>query len=163
MNKEIRGRRSSMLWHFSKAGKYQSKGDDSIVNEGPITCLSIANDGDDWVIDMDAATCEVSQIWRLDRYSLEHIITLLERAKLLLLVKLNDDSKHFFGESIIYRVGTASHYTDYCWNRVLSTQVYYQRCIPQWACHFWRFKGSVLRGSFSKWLQGWEWGTPCSF
>ena len=44
MNREIRDRRSSMLWHFSKAGKYQSKGDDSIVNECPITHSSIANE-----------------------------------------------------------------------------------------------------------------------
>ena len=38
------------------------------------------------LIDMDAAKCEVSQIQRLDRYSLKHIITLPEQTKLLLLV-----------------------------------------------------------------------------
>ena len=58
---------------------------------GRVTRSSAVPDDDDWVVDMDAAECNVTDIRRLDRYCLEQIFVLEEKTKLLLLVSVADD------------------------------------------------------------------------
>ena len=62
-----------------------------------MTRSSTVVEDDDWVVDTDAATCEVTDVRRLDRYPLEHIFTLPEKSKLLLLVAVEDDDRVFGG------------------------------------------------------------------
>ena len=50
---------------------------------------------------MDAADCEVTNIRRLDRYVLEHLFTLPRSTKLLLLVRVDDDDRHFKGRAAV--------------------------------------------------------------
>ena len=77
MVKEVRVRRKSVFWHFGKTGNNCGKGDDDdAMGGGRITRSSVAGEAEDWTIDMDAANCDVTQIRRLDRYSLEHILTI---------------------------------------------------------------------------------------
>ena len=76
-----------MLYHFSKAGKTSnSKNDVGEVEleSGPVTRSSV-EDEEDWIIDLDAAGCKVSETCRLSRYLLEHIFTLPKNTPLHLL------------------------------------------------------------------------------
>ena len=104
MAKEVRIRRESVYWHFDKSGKRNldkpgnGDGHDDDMGGGRVTRSSVAEEEEDWTVDMDAANGEVTQTRRLDRYSLEHILTLPERTKLLLLVQVSDDSKKFSGK-----------------------------------------------------------------
>lgn len=87
MVKDVKGRRDWVFWHFNKSRKRRVKGDDNDIASGEkVTRSSVAEEEVDWTIDMDAANCEVTQIRRLGRYLLEHIMTLPERKKLSLLV-----------------------------------------------------------------------------
>ena len=47
---------------------------------------------DGWMINMDAAACNVTVICRLDRCPLEHIFVMPEKSRLLLLVSVRDDN-----------------------------------------------------------------------
>ena len=49
------------------------------------------------IVDLPAATCKVIDTRRLDRYSLEHILTLDHHTPLLLLVRVLDDAVMFSG------------------------------------------------------------------
>ena len=62
-----------------------------------VTRSSAAVADDDWVVDTDAATCEVTDVRRLDRYPLEHLFTLSEKTRLLLLVTVDNDDRVFGG------------------------------------------------------------------
>ena len=74
MAKEVRIRRESVYWHFDKSGKRNldkpgnGDGHDDDMGGGRVTRSSVAEEDEDWTIDMDAANCEVTQIRRLDRY-----------------------------------------------------------------------------------------------
>ena len=61
---------------------------------GRAVTRSSSPDGvDDWVIDMDATECVVTDIRRLDRYLIERLLTLQRKTKLLLLVDASEDAK----------------------------------------------------------------------
>ena len=62
-----------------------------------VTRSSTVVEDNDWVVDTDTATCKVTDVRRLDRYPLEHIFTLAEKSKLLLLVAVEDDDRVFGG------------------------------------------------------------------
>ena len=64
-----------------------SPGNDSTSR---VTRSSTSTDSD-WVIDMDAVDCIVTDIRRLNRYCLGHIFKLEEKSKLLLMVSDDDD------------------------------------------------------------------------
>ena len=62
MKKQLKKRRDSIFWHFSK--KRHAKTDDAKYSDKrPATCSNVV-DEDDWVTDMDAAACDVSQTRR---------------------------------------------------------------------------------------------------
>ena len=95
MKSEINSRRQAMLYHFTKAGK--TKGGEFEVDvemERPVTRSSVETE-DDWVIDLDAANCTVTDTRRLSRYMFEHLITLPINTPILLLVCVEDDEKQF--------------------------------------------------------------------
>ena len=52
----------------------------------------------DWVIIMDAAKCEVTNVWRLDCYPLEHIFTLQIKSNILLSVAVDEYNFIFNGD-----------------------------------------------------------------
>ena len=56
-----------------------------------VTRYSAVNDGEDWVINMDAADCRITDIRYLDRYCLEHIFTLEEKTNVLLFASVDND------------------------------------------------------------------------
>ena len=88
--KQVANRRLMIMYHFLKVGKYL-KDNIVVAPSGPVT-RSMANDNEDnWVIDMDAATCNMAQTRRLDRYPIDHVLTLPRNTKLLLLVSIVDD------------------------------------------------------------------------
>ena len=97
IQKDIKSRRESALWHFTKVGKTNTKnsGDE---DAGRVMRSSIP-DTDDWVVDMDAANCSVSDIRRLSRYALEYIVTLPSKTTLLLLVNV-DDTNPFLDKAL---------------------------------------------------------------
>ena len=98
-----------------------------------------------WVIYMDTAHCEVSQTRRLDRYALEHIFTLQEKTKLLLLMRTTDDDKHFGGKSgkVNYIQGLDM--------KVISGSEYFQMmCTISDATHNELVTGGVGRGVYSQ-------------
>ena len=68
-----------------------------------VTRSSSSGEGEDWVVDMDAAECKITNVRRLDRYCLEHIFTLEEKTNLLLLVAIDDD------DSLLKGTGAAVH------------------------------------------------------
>ena len=92
LKREINNRRSMILYHFSKVGKL-SESAESDGRSGPTLRSDVSDDADDWVLDMDAATCAVTNVRRLDRYPIEMLLTLRRGTKLLLLVNVSDDAK----------------------------------------------------------------------
>ena len=92
--------RAKILYHFSKAGKFRAKTDaldnDEDDDDRPFTRSSVAEDDDDWAVDMEAATCDVTSTRRLDRYPLEQIMTLPLDTKLLLLVLVDNPIMKIF-------------------------------------------------------------------
>ena len=68
-----------------------------------VTRPSSLGNGEDWVVDMDAAECKITNIWRLDRYFMEHIFSLKEKTNLLLLVSINN------GGTLLKGTGAAVH------------------------------------------------------
>ena len=69
----------------------------SVHHPKRVTRSSAVVADNDWVVDTDAATCEVTDVRRLDRYPLEHIFTLASKLRLLLLVAVEDDDRVFAG------------------------------------------------------------------
>ena len=57
--KEVANRRQMIMYHFSKVGKYL-KDNIADVTSGPVTRSMANDDKDDWVVDMDAANCNVT-------------------------------------------------------------------------------------------------------
>ena len=92
MKTGIQLRRNNMLYHFTKAGKTNNAQieEDNDVS-GPVTRSSMEEEYD-WVIDLDAANCKVSDTRRLSRYMMEHIFTLPSKTTLLLLVSVDDNT-----------------------------------------------------------------------
>ena len=74
---------------MARVSRHFSPGNESTSR---VTRSSTSIDDDDWVIDMDAVNCSVTDIRRLDRYCLEHIFNLEEKTKLMLLVSADDDN-----------------------------------------------------------------------
>ena len=68
-----------------------------------VTRSSSSAEGDDWVVDMDAAECKITNIRRLDRCCLEHLFSLEEKTNLLLLVAVDDD------DALLKGTGAAVH------------------------------------------------------
>ena len=70
MKKGVQLRRNNMLYHFTKTGKTNIANLD-YENEvtGPVTRSNMEEEYD-WVIDLDAADCKVSDTRRLSRYML---------------------------------------------------------------------------------------------
>ena len=85
----IKKRRENVLWHFSRVGKTKTKSRDD-GDSGPVTRSALA-DLDDWMVDMDAVSCAVTDQRRLSRYAFEHLVTLSTKTKLLLFVH-NDEN-----------------------------------------------------------------------
>ena len=84
MDKEIRKHQVDMLYHFSKRGNInKTTGAD---NEGGVVLRSTADDNKNWIINTEAANCDVEDTRRLDRYSLEYLLTLTRGTRILLLV-----------------------------------------------------------------------------
>ena len=84
------------MYHFNKKkgmrGELGRGGESETTDyQGPVT-RSAVDDEDDWVLDMEAANCEVANTRRLDRYPLEHLLTLENKSRLLLLVRIVDVS-----------------------------------------------------------------------
>ena len=99
MVKELREQRSWIFYHFNRTGMGHKSMDHSTTAEDTrFAWLSDAEDKEDWIIDMYAANCEVTNIHHLDRYSLENIFTLPEKPKLLLLVQVYDNDTKFGGK-----------------------------------------------------------------
>ena len=101
IQKDVKDLRAKILYHFSKAGKFRAKTDtleeDEDDEDRPFTRSSIAkDDDDDWAVDMEAATCDVTSTRRLDRYPLEQIMTLPLDTKLLLLVRVDNPLMKLF-------------------------------------------------------------------
>ena len=76
-------------------GKKRSAADALDAIPAPRVTRSTAPEVDDWTVDMDAATCHVTDTRRLDRYVLEHLFTLSRKTNLLLLVSVAADAKLF--------------------------------------------------------------------
>ena len=73
---------------------------DRIEEDSPVprvTRSTTAVEEEDWTVDTDAAACKVTDVRRLDRYFLEHIFTLPEKSRLLMLVDVKDDHDLFGG------------------------------------------------------------------
>ena len=98
INKRIDYMRKSTLNHFDLSWE-NTRQQNSPEEEatGPTTRSNA--DEDDWLVDMDAAECKVTDTRRLDRYPLEHIVTLPEKSSMLLLVKVDDDGNKFGGRA----------------------------------------------------------------
>ena len=60
MKKAVSNRQTMIMYHFSKTGKYITKSPVNDAGWGRIKRSINADVDDDWVIDMDAANCEVS-------------------------------------------------------------------------------------------------------
>ena len=95
IKKDLKDLRAKILYHFSKAGKFRAKTDaledDKDDKDRPFTRSNVAEeDNDDWAVDMEDATCDVTSTRRLDRYPLEQIMTLPLNKKLLLLVRADN-------------------------------------------------------------------------
>mmetsp|Transcript_24342 Transcript_24342/g.39569 ORF Transcript_24342/g.39569 Transcript_24342/m.39569 type:complete len:102 (-) Transcript_24342:6-311(-) len=93
MKKEIAAQRNLILYHFSQKGNIRSKkgfvADDEEVER-------VTHSGtDEWMIDMDTATCNITDTRRLSHYSFKHLLTLPAVTKLLLLVVEADDTNVF--------------------------------------------------------------------
>ena len=56
---------------------------------GPVTRSSVKTD-DDWVINLDAANCNVTDTRRLSHCILKHVMTLPAKAPILMLVRVAD-------------------------------------------------------------------------
>ena len=93
MKKEMRQIRQSILYHFSRSSNLQVPGGTN-ASCGPTTRSSV-DDDDDWMVDLDAASCEVTDTRRLNRYPLEQLFTLQARSRLLLLVDANQKDSPF--------------------------------------------------------------------
>jgi hypothetical protein len=70
----------------ARGSRYISPGEDLTSR---VTSSSTSIDDNDWVIDMDATDCSVTDIHRLTRYCLEHWFKLNKKTKHLLLVSVN--------------------------------------------------------------------------
>jgi len=70
MKKEIAARRNLILYHFSKKGNIRSKKGFMAEDEelARVTCSGTADNDDEWMIDMDTATCNVTDTRCLSRY-----------------------------------------------------------------------------------------------
>ena len=105
----------------ARGSRHVSSGDDSTSR---VTRSLTSIDDDNWIIDMDAINCSVTDIRRLNRYCLEHIFKLEEKTKLLLLVSAADDDATFnrTGQALdeIQRNGTI----------LLSERTYYRLQCP---------------------------------
>ena len=84
----------------ARAGRHAGPEEESGAR---ITRSSLPDEPEDWVVDMDAADCNVTDVRRLDRYCLEHIFSLAEKKNLLLLVCVDDDHALLRGK------GAAAH------------------------------------------------------
>ena len=121
LDRDVRSRRESILYHFSKRGKKGTNNTTEEVNTGPVT-RSSAVDDDEWIIDMEAANCDVTDTRRLSRYCLEHILTLAAGHRILLLVRVESNPKLF---SKRWKVNEMQKLP----NRVIGGKEYYQlRC-----------------------------------
>jgi len=97
MKAEVRDQCLATLYHFSKTGKICTKNSVSPLDARtslPFTRSSV-DDNEDWVQDTEAANCQVTDTQRLSSYSLEYLMTLPTRTRLLLLVCIDDDDKLF--------------------------------------------------------------------
>ena len=114
MKKEVTARRLQMLYHFSKVGKHNTKHSkmDDAEDGGRVTRSSVAEE-EDWIIDMAAANCEVTDTRKLSRYPIEHIWTLDEGTPLLLLVEVSDDAKLFNGKGAVADASQNCHGDSY--------------------------------------------------
>ena len=61
------------------------------VADAPIT-RSFAPKTEDWIVDMDAAECQVTNTLHPGPYMLKHIFTLSRKSNFLLLVQVSDDT-----------------------------------------------------------------------
>mmetsp|Transcript_28265 Transcript_28265/g.59707 ORF Transcript_28265/g.59707 Transcript_28265/m.59707 type:complete len:189 (+) Transcript_28265:863-1429(+) len=89
-----------MFYYFSRHGKYIKLRDDDIDND----CVRITRSGtsiadaeDEWIIDLNfnAADCAVMDTCCLNRYPLEHLITLPAGSYILFLVNVEDNDMEF--------------------------------------------------------------------
>ncbi len=99
MKKEINHIRMEMLYHFERGGKMlRLSPSDESANTRPITRSTVKPE-EDWIVDLDAADCRVTDTQRLSRYVLERISTLPLNTPLLLLVRVSEDAKYFSDKS----------------------------------------------------------------
>ena len=119
INKRIEYTRKSTLNHFDLSWdntRQQNSPEEEAT--GPTTRSNA--DEDDWLVDVDAAECKVTDMRRLDRCPLEHIVTLPEKSSMLLLVKVEDDDNKFGGKA------AAVHGVQGLKTRSISNHNYYQ-------------------------------------
>mmetsp|Transcript_28898 Transcript_28898/g.61021 ORF Transcript_28898/g.61021 Transcript_28898/m.61021 type:complete len:390 (-) Transcript_28898:858-2027(-) len=94
MKTEVNAIRSSIMYHFSKSGKCQKHSPiDEIEDSSRRVTRSSVEEDDEWIVDMDAANCNVTDTRHLSRYALEHIITLPLGTPILLLFDVDDEEE----------------------------------------------------------------------
>lgn len=62
---------------------------------GPMTQWNVAPSCNDWIHGLEATNCNVTVVWRLDRYPIEQLFMLPRGSKMLLLVNVNDNNTCF--------------------------------------------------------------------
>jgi hypothetical protein len=98
--KELQGMRNQLFHRFGNqmaAAQSVRHSHDNSHTPQRVTRSSTVPEDDNWVVDMDATDYEVTDVQQLDCYPLEHIFTLLEKSRLLLLVLAQDDDALFNG------------------------------------------------------------------
>ena len=95
MKSDLRDINEQMMHMFDLKGfRATNKSTVEEIDQAPATRSSIIDD-DYWFVDTEAINCQVVETRRLDRYPLEHLLSLKLNTQLLLLVRVSEDDNMF--------------------------------------------------------------------